>query len=122
MAYIVPPPPTQLPVIVSKSKLVYLFWMQIARDFPKTSRTLCSKIDDHFLNMLSYVYLATYQSPAEKIVTLTRAITQLDLAKFFFSISWESQIVPDNHYLKLSADLDEIGRMLGGWKKGLDKK
>ena len=97
--------------------------MQLAKDFPKTSRhTLGNKIDDHILNMLSYIYLATYQPPIEKTVTLARAITQLDLAKFFFSITWESQIVPDNHYVKLSADLDEIGRMLGGWKKGLETK
>ena len=97
--------------------------MQLTKDFPKTSRyTLGNKIDEHFLNMLSHIYVATYQPPSEKIITLTRAITQLDLAKFFFSISWESHIVANNHYIKLSGDLDEIGRMLGGWKKGLEKK
>jgi hypothetical protein len=97
--------------------------MQLVKDFPKTSRyTLGNKIDDHFLNMLSYVYLAAYQPPNEKIITLTRAITQLDLLKFFFSIAWESQIVANGHYVKMSADIDEIGRMLGGWKKGLEKK
>lgn len=97
--------------------------MQLARDVPKTSRhTLANKLDEHFLNMLSYIYLATYQSPSDKIVTLTRATTQLDLVKFFFSITWESQIVPENHYITLSTDLDEIGRMLGGWKKGLETK
>lgn len=112
-----------MPTIVSKSKLAYLFWMQLARDIPKTSRyTLGNKIDNHFLNMLSCIYFATYQPIVVKIETLTRAITELDLVKFFFSIIWESKIVPDNHYIKLSADLDEIGRMLGGWKKGLETK
>lgn len=97
--------------------------MGLAKDFPKTTRhTLGYKIDEHFLKMLSYVYLATYQSPSEKIFTLSRAITQLDLAKFLLSIAWESKVIPDNHYIKLSTDLDEIGRMLGGWKKRLDKK
>ena len=115
-------PPIQLPAIVSKSKLAYLFWMQLVKDFPKTSRhTLGNKIDEHFLNMLSYVYLATYQPPSEKVITLGRAITQLDLMKFIFSIAWESQIVANAHYIKMSADLDEVGRMLGGWKKGLEK-
>lgn len=97
--------------------------MGLARDFPKTTRhTLGYKIDEHFLKMLSYVYLATYQTPTEKLLTLSRAITQLDLAKFLLSIAWESKIISDNHYVKLSTDLDEIGRMLGGWKKGLETK
>lgn len=97
--------------------------MGLVKDFPKTSRyTLGNKIDEHFLNKLSYIYLATYQPPAEKILTLTRAITQLDLVKFLLSIAWESHIVANNHYITLSENLDEIGRMLGGWKKGLEKK
>lgn len=97
--------------------------MQLARDIPKTSRhTLGNKIDSHFLNMLSSIYLATYQPAIEKIETLTRAITELDLVKFFFSIIWESKTIHDIHYIKLSTDLDEIGRMLGGWKKGLETK
>lgn len=116
------PPPIKLPPILSKSRIAYIFWMQLAKDFPKTSRyTLGNKIDEHFLNMLSYGYLATYQSPAEKILTLTRAVTQLDLVKFFLSIAWESHIIANNHYIILSENLDEIGRMLGGWKKGLEK-
>jgi hypothetical protein len=27
----------------------------------------------------------------------------------------------NNQYIKISVDLDEIGRMLGGWKKGIEK-
>lgn len=103
--------------------MAYIAWIGLVKDFPKTSRyTLGNKIDEHFLNMISYVYLAAYQPAAEKIMTLTRAIIQLDLVKFLLSITWESHIIANNHYLKLSADLDEIGRMLGGWKKGLEKK
>jgi hypothetical protein len=97
--------------------------MTLAQDFPKTARhTLGYKIDEHFLKMLSYVYLATYQSSVEKILTLSRAITQLDLTKFLLSVAWESKVIPNNHYITLSTSLDELGRMLGGWKKGLDKK
>lgn len=97
--------------------------MGLVKDFPKTSRqTLGHKVDEHFLNMLSCMYLATYQTPSEKIVTLTRAIAQMDLVKFFLSVAWEGRIIMDSHYIAISADLDELGRMLGGWKKGLEKK
>lgn len=97
--------------------------MTLTKDLPKTVRhTLGHKTDEYFLKMLSYIYLATYQSPVEKVLTLSRAITQLDLTKFLLSIAWESRVLSDNQYIKISTDLDEIGRMLGGWKKGLETK
>jgi len=96
--------------------------MQLVKDFPKTSRhSLGSKIDQHFLNMLGHVYGSVYQPPAEKSVTISKAISELDMVKFFLSIAWESAILQNNHYVQISADLDEVGRMLGGWKKGVDK-
>ena len=96
--------------------------MEILKNFPKTSRyTLGNNIDQHFLNMLAYVYQATYQNPTEKINTIVRATGQLDMAKFLLSVAWEGKIMANNQYIKISADLDEIGRMLGGWKKGIEK-
>ena len=116
------PPPAKLPVILPKSKIAYIAWMEILKNFPKTSRyTLGNNIDQHFLNMLAYVYQATYQNPTEKINTIVRAIGQLDMAKFLLSVAWEGKIMANNQYIKISADLDEIGRMLGGWKKGIEK-
>ncbi len=119
---IIPPPPIKLPAILSKSRSAYITWIGLVKDFPKTSRyTLGNKIDEHLLKVISYGYLATYQNPQDKIITISRAITQLDLAKFLLSIAWESGIIQNNHYISFSEQLDEIGRMLGGWKKGLEK-
>jgi hypothetical protein len=42
--------------------------------------------------------------------------------KFFAQVAWESKLIPDDKYLDLSKRLGEIGRMLGGWKKGLQSK
>lgn len=53
---------------------------------------------------------------------LARAISKLDGVKFFLQIAWENKCVPNKQYADLSEELNEIGKMLGGWRKGLEKK
>jgi len=49
-------------------------------------------------------------------------ITKLDSLKFFLQLAWENKCLANNKYTELSEQLNEIGRMLGGWKKGLEIK
>jgi len=42
--------------------------------------------------------------------------------KFFLQIAWENKLAPNEKYINISQKLEEIGRMLGGWKKGLQNK
>ena len=53
---------------------------------------------------------------------LGKIISRLDVLKFFIQIAWENKLVPKDKYITLSEKLHEIGRMLGGWKKGLQSK
>lgn len=53
---------------------------------------------------------------------LNKTITKLDIVKFFTQLAWESKIIPTNKYSDLISKLGEIGRQLGGWKKGLQAK
>ncbi len=45
-----------------------------------------------------------------------------DLLKFFLQIMWEHKIIDHKQYGSLILLLDEIGRMLGGWKKDIQEK
>lgn len=67
-------------------------------------------------------FSAAYLPPEHKIIFLSKAISRLDVLKFFLQLAWESKLVPDKKYIDLSKRLEEIGRMLGGWRKGLQKK
>ena len=49
----------------------------------------------------------------------SRTIAKLDNLKFFMQLAWESKLIPTEKYANLSKELEEIGRMLGGWRKGL---
>ncbi len=80
------------------------------------------KIDSSFLQTLELLFIASYQSKEEKLRTLIIAIKKLDILKFFLRISWELKILDNQKYISLSEQMQEIGRMVGGWKKGLETK
>lgn len=53
---------------------------------------------------------------------LSRVISKLDALKFFIQIAWENKLISTEQHIELSKNLEEIGRQLGGWKKGLETK
>lgn len=75
-----------------------------------------------FLSVLEVTFTAVYLPPEQKVSVLCKAISWLDLLKFFLQIAWENKQIPNNKYLELSQRLEEIGRILGGWKKGIISK
>ena len=116
-------PPPAAPSALLKAKIAYSSWFKIYNDFPKVYRyTLGGKIEDYFLALLENIFILIYLPPETKIIRLTTAISKLDGVKFFLQIAWENKCVPNEKYSTLSELLNEIGRMLGGWKKGLEKK
>jgi hypothetical protein len=58
----------------------------------------------------------------EKLSLVGQAIGKSDLLKFFLQIAWEQKILDQKTYAALNLNLDEVGRMLGGWKKSLSEK
>jgi len=83
---------------------------------------LGGKIEDYFLGLLENIFVSIYLPPETKISRLIIAISKLDGIKFFLQIAWENKCLKDDRYSALSLQLEEIGRMLGGWKKGLEKR
>lgn len=111
-----------LPVVEHTLK-IYKLWYGYRDNFPKKSRyTLGDKIDARFLNVLELVSIATYQESSEKLPALARAITGVDVLKFWMRLAWELRIFDDKKYNALSDGLQEIGKQIGGWKKGIEKK
>ncbi|HBR71999.1 MAG TPA: hypothetical protein DEA27_04350, partial [Candidatus Moranbacteria bacterium] len=75
-----------------------------------------------FLEILETSFAASYLPPEHKIILLGKTISKSDVLKFFLQIAWENKLIHDERYLNLSQRLEEIGKMFGGWKKGLQKK
>lgn len=109
--------------VVEHTLSVYKTWYGYRDNFPKKARyTLGDKIDARFLSVLELVSIATYQDQVEKLPTLTRAIMGVDVLKFLLRVAWELHILDDKKYTVLSEGIQEVGRQIGGWKKGIQKK
>ena len=111
------------PPVILKEKEVYQFWLALHKNLPKTERFgIGQKIDQLFIEVLEVTLTAVYLPPEQKIIILGKAISRLDILKFFIQLAWENKLIPNEKYIEISNKLEEVGRMLGGWKKGLQNK
>ncbi len=111
------------PVVLVKAKETYAIWFKVLADFPKAYRyNLGGKIENSFLSILENIFITAYLSGEKKQAQLCLVITKLDGLKFFLQLAWENKCLSNNKYSCLSEQLEEIGRMLGGWRKGLEMK
>ena len=116
-------PPQRVLPIIQRFIAVYKLWDEFKNHFPKKSRyALGAKIDTLFFDTTELLFTASYLSKEQKQPVLQKANGKLDLLKFFLQIAWELKVLDTKKYAELSKLLDEIGRMLGGWRKGLENK
>lgn len=118
-------PPDKKFSILEKIKLAYLTWLSFAPHIPKTSKiSLGNRIENKFLNLLESSYKAYFSSRELKEKYILEAIATLDLLKFLLQIAWEGKALGfgNKNFEKISLELEEIGKMLGGWKKGLSER
>ena len=104
-------------------KETYRLWLALHRDFPRVERLgVGQKIEHSFLDLLELTFSSVYLPIDPKIILLGRAISKLDVLRFFIQLAWEGKLMPTEKYADLLTRLGEIGRQLGGWKKGLQTK
>lgn len=98
-----------------------MVWINIVPHIPKNARyTIGSRIENKFLDLLELTYTAYFTEKDKKSEKLSQCILVLDTLKFLISVAWEGKIISNKHCEDISAKLEEIGRMLGGWKKNLE--
>lgn len=107
---------------VQKLINVYKLWHTFLPDISKIARlSLGVKIDNLFLETTECVFKATYLTGQEKMICIKKASLKLDLLKFFLQLCWEIQSISPQRYILLSEKLNEIGKMMGGWIRQLEK-
>lgn len=109
--------------ILQKFIAAYKLWDEFKKNFPKQSRlTIGAKIDVLFLDVTELLFIASRLPKDHKLSYLNKASIKLDLLKFFLQIAWDLKAIDAKKYVMLSEHLNEIGKMLGGWIKGLQQK
>lgn len=110
--------------MLGRAKEAYKTWHKNLVNISRVDRhTIGIKIDDIFLSLLELIFRATFACDKfEKLSLVSQAIGKTDLLKFFLQIGWEHKVLDHTTYGKIILQLDEVGRMLGGWKKSLQDK
>ena len=78
-----------------------------------------SKIENICLETIQLVITASLESKTPKTATLNSARIKIELLKKLIRISNELDIIPNNKYIELESDLQEISKMTNGWIKYL---
>ena len=118
-----PPPRRDFLPVIEHTQKVYTEWLPIRRNMARDERFgIGKRIDDTFLNVLEQLREASYTSGNGKIVLLGKVLQNTDLLRFFLQIAWECELIEQKHYILLATDVESVGRMVGGWRKGLLSK
>jgi len=98
-----------------------LLWMGIVPHMVKSARyTLGERIEDKFLDLLELSYNAYFTEREKKMEKVAECILITDGLKFLISIAWEGKLISNKHCEDVAVKMDEIGKMLGGWKNSLN--
>lgn len=58
---------------------------------------------------------ASFLTKEDKLPWVRLATRKTDTLKVLLMVLWETKSLPDKKYITLSLQLDEVGKMLGGW-------
>lgn len=105
--------------IIQKIYDFYILLYQYLKLFPRKDRPLGQKLDNLTLAVFEHVFMAAAAYEAQKLPCLAKAIVTADLLKILIRAAKDNYAIDNKKYLALEQNLQEIGRMLGGWKRSI---
>ena len=104
--------------IFKKSYDLYKEFYILRLSVPKQDRyTLWQKCESLLIDVLEGILFASQQSKAEKLPTLEKTSVKLNFLRVCIRLMKDVKAIDAKKYILIEANLDEIGRMLGGWMK-----
>lgn len=79
-------------------------------------------MDNLFVEIIEAVAQASFLSREEKSPYVRLAIRKTDTLKILLMVLWETKSLDNKKYGAVSVQLDEIGKMLGGWNGQLNRQ
>lgn len=102
---------------------LYRTFYDLRLGVPKQDRyTLWQKCDNLLLDVLEGIMVAGQTSKLAKLPTLETASTRLNLLRVFIRLLNDVKAIDNKQYISLQTEVDEIGRMLGGWIKSTKER
>jgi len=80
---------------------------------------LGQNLDNITLEIIKQVVSAGYVARERKLPAVEKAIALTNVVKILLRLAKDTKTLDNKKYLILESNLQEIGRMLGGWKRSL---
>jgi len=109
--------------IFKKSYDLYKTFHEYYRLIPKKDRfTTYERAENVLLDVMSGIFKAGSESRGKKITTLEEVSVYLNLFRVLTRLMKDVKAIDNKKYTTIQGEVDEIGRMLGGWIKSLREK
>lgn len=106
--------------ILQKIYDLYKTFYEYSVHFPKKDRfTLGQKCEQHISELLEKVIAASKMKKEYKTAALYQISTQLDMLKILIRLLKDVKVLDLKKYTCLQEQINEIGKMLGGWIKSV---
>ncbi len=117
------PPRRSLLPVLERIKQAYLLWHEYHSTLPKVHRyTVGERVDTLFIEIMEQLSAAAFLPRDKKLPFVSLAIRKLNTSSLLLILLWETKSLRDKKYIALSTQLDEVGKMLGGWQGQLQKQ
>ncbi|MBU6321304.1 MAG: four helix bundle protein [Patescibacteria group bacterium] len=102
--------------IFKKSYDLYRAFYGYRLDVPRQDRyALWQQCENGLLAVIEDILYASQSGPREKLPMLEKASARLNILRVFVRLAKDVKAIDGKKYVAIEQDLDEIGRMLGGW-------
>jgi hypothetical protein len=90
---------------------------------PKQDRyTIGERTETVILDVLEGIIWASQTAKAEKLPMLEKTSMKLNFLRVFVRLMKDTKAIDSKKYVLLESQVDEIGRMLGGWIKSTKER
>ncbi|MFA5987882.1 MAG: diversity-generating retroelement protein Avd [Candidatus Paceibacterota bacterium] len=104
--------------IFKKTYELYKEFYSLRNSVARQNRyTIWQRCENLILDILENILWASQLSKTEKLPILEKTSLRLNFLRVFFRLCKEIKVIDNKKYVLLEEDVDEIGRMLGGWIK-----
>ena len=104
--------------IFKKTYDLYKLFHELRNKANKQDRfTIFAKTENILLNIIEGILEASELNKNEKLPILKKTSTKLNMLRVFVRLMKDTKSVDLKSYSHLEENVDEIGRMLGGWIK-----
>lgn len=110
---------TTTPLILKTYDLYKTFYAYLLLFPKKDKHTLGARCDVYLLNLLELLIAASNTTKDRKLPLIQQANIKLDTIKILIRLAKDVKAIDEKKYIILQSNVQEIGRMLGGWQRTL---